>query len=160
VHRWNCKHRSLHELDWMCLRVSKNTSKGSGSPSAADLASKYACSFSPIGMFFTENLRRRFPFFELCQDTFEASGLLLCYFYQCALWWLVNQIWELPFLSPCPKLLKPQKKGIILYNVICAVELQSGRIACFDFGWWDWNGNCTEGSPWSITEHCPSFGIC
>jgi hypothetical protein len=34
------------------LRVSKNTSEGSGSPCAADLTSKSAYSFSPLGMFF------------------------------------------------------------------------------------------------------------
>jgi hypothetical protein len=34
--------------------VSKNTSEGSGSPYAADLANKSACSFSPLGIFFTE----------------------------------------------------------------------------------------------------------
>jgi hypothetical protein len=33
--------------------VSKNTSEGRGSPCAADLASRFACSFSPLG-FFTE----------------------------------------------------------------------------------------------------------
>jgi hypothetical protein len=32
------------------FRVSKNTSEGSGSPCAADLASKSACSFSPLGI--------------------------------------------------------------------------------------------------------------
>jgi hypothetical protein len=40
------------------LRVSKNTSEGSGSPCAADLAKKYAYSLSPLGMFFTENLSK------------------------------------------------------------------------------------------------------
>jgi hypothetical protein len=34
--------------------VSKNTSEGRGSPCAADLASRSACSFSPLGVFFTE----------------------------------------------------------------------------------------------------------
>jgi hypothetical protein len=37
------------------LIVSKNTSKGRGSPYAADLASRSACSFSPLGIFLTEN---------------------------------------------------------------------------------------------------------
>jgi hypothetical protein len=32
--------------------VSKNTSKGRGSPCAADLARRSACSFSPLGIFF------------------------------------------------------------------------------------------------------------
>jgi hypothetical protein len=34
--------------------VSKNTSKGKGSPYATDLANKSACSFSPLGIFFTK----------------------------------------------------------------------------------------------------------
>jgi hypothetical protein len=53
------------------LRVSKNTSKGSGSPCVADLANKSVCSLSPLVMFF-----------GLCQDIFQASGPLPCYFCQ------------------------------------------------------------------------------
>jgi hypothetical protein len=34
------------------LRVLKKTSGGSGSPCAADLANKSACSLSPLGIFF------------------------------------------------------------------------------------------------------------
>jgi hypothetical protein len=34
------------------LIVSKNTSEGRGSPCAADLASRSACSFSPLRIFF------------------------------------------------------------------------------------------------------------
>jgi hypothetical protein len=34
--------------------VSKNTSEANGSPYAADLANRFACSFSPLGIFFTE----------------------------------------------------------------------------------------------------------
>jgi hypothetical protein len=37
------------------LIVSKNTSEGRGSPCAADLASRSKCSFSPHGIFLTEN---------------------------------------------------------------------------------------------------------
>jgi hypothetical protein len=37
------------------LRVSKKTSGGSGGLYAADLASRSACSLSPLGIFFTEN---------------------------------------------------------------------------------------------------------
>jgi hypothetical protein len=34
--------------------VSKNTSEGNGSPCAADLVNRSACSFSPLGIFFTK----------------------------------------------------------------------------------------------------------
>jgi hypothetical protein len=34
--------------------VSKNTSEGNGSPCAADLANRSACSFSHVGLFFTD----------------------------------------------------------------------------------------------------------
>jgi hypothetical protein len=37
------------------LIVSKNTFEGRDSPCAADLASRSACSFSPRGIFLTEN---------------------------------------------------------------------------------------------------------
>jgi hypothetical protein len=63
------------------FRTSKNTSGGRGSPSTVDLANRSVCSFSPIGMFFIENLRKRLPFFELYQDIFLALDLLLCCFY-------------------------------------------------------------------------------
>jgi hypothetical protein len=36
------------------LIVSKNISEGKGSPCAAELATRSACSFSPLGIFFTE----------------------------------------------------------------------------------------------------------
>jgi hypothetical protein len=36
------------------LRISKNTSGGSGSPCVADLASRFACSLSSLGIFFIE----------------------------------------------------------------------------------------------------------
>jgi hypothetical protein len=39
------------------------------------LASKSACSFSPLGIFLTENLRRKLPTFELHPD------LVPCCFY-------------------------------------------------------------------------------
>jgi hypothetical protein len=45
--------------------VSKNTSEGNGSPCAADLANRSACSFSPLGIFFTEKPSKRLPFFGL-----------------------------------------------------------------------------------------------
>jgi hypothetical protein len=36
------------------FKVSKNIAEGSGSPCAADLANQSACSFSPLGIFFTK----------------------------------------------------------------------------------------------------------
>jgi hypothetical protein len=45
--------------------VSKNNSEGNGSPCAADLANRSACSFSPLGIFFTEKPSKRLPFFGL-----------------------------------------------------------------------------------------------
>jgi hypothetical protein len=60
--------------------VSKNTSKCRGSPYAADLASRSACSFSPLGIFFIKkpskeasNLRTVFNYFS----SFGSLALLL-----------------------------------------------------------------------------------
>jgi hypothetical protein len=62
--------------------VSKNTPEGNGSPYAAEIANKFACSFSPLGMFLMRNLRKRLPSFRLCPDTSRALGPLLYYFCQ------------------------------------------------------------------------------
>jgi hypothetical protein len=62
--------------------VSKNTSEGSGSPCAANLANKSACSFSPLRMLFTEKPSKGLPSFELRLDTSRALGPLLYCFYQ------------------------------------------------------------------------------
>jgi hypothetical protein len=60
--------------------VSKNTSEGNGSPYATDLANKFACSFSPLGIFFIEkplkeasNLRTVSRYFS----SFRSLALLL-----------------------------------------------------------------------------------
>jgi hypothetical protein len=60
------------------LIVSKNTSGGKGSPCAAHLASRSACSFSPLGIFLTESLRKKLQAFRLCPDISQASDLLPC----------------------------------------------------------------------------------
>jgi hypothetical protein len=49
--------------------VSKNTSEGRGSPCAADLASRSACSFSPLGIFFTKKPSKEA--FRLCHIFFK-----------------------------------------------------------------------------------------
>jgi hypothetical protein len=61
--------------------VSKNTSKGKGSPCAADLTNKSACSFTPLGIFLQKILQKRLPTFGLHLDTFQALGLLPYNFY-------------------------------------------------------------------------------
>jgi hypothetical protein len=51
------------------LLFQKNTSEGKGSPCAADLASRSACSFSPLGIFLIEKPSK------------EASSLQTVYIY-------------------------------------------------------------------------------
>jgi hypothetical protein len=58
------------------LRVSKNTSEGSGSPCAADLANKSACSLSPVGMFFTENPLKEASILQTVSRYFSSFGSL------------------------------------------------------------------------------------
>jgi hypothetical protein len=58
------------------LRVSKNTSKGSGSPCAADLASKFACLFSPLGMFFTKKPSKEASILQTMSRYFSSFGSL------------------------------------------------------------------------------------
>jgi hypothetical protein len=57
--------------------TSKNTSEGKGSPYAADLASKSACSFSPLGIFLTEILQKKLPTFGLHPNIFQDSDLFI-----------------------------------------------------------------------------------
>jgi hypothetical protein len=58
------------------LRVSKNTSEGSGSPYATDLASKSACLFSPLGMFFTEKPSKEASILRTMSRYFSSFGSL------------------------------------------------------------------------------------
>jgi hypothetical protein len=64
------------------LRVSKNTSEGSGSPCVADLARKLACSLSPLGIFFTENPLKEASILQNVSRYFQASDPLPCCFCQ------------------------------------------------------------------------------
>jgi hypothetical protein len=61
------------------LRVSNNTSRGSGSPYATDLASKFACSMSPLGIF-TDNPSKEASILRIVSryfSSFESLALLL-----------------------------------------------------------------------------------
>jgi hypothetical protein len=89
--------------------VSMNTSEGNGSPCAADLANKSACSFSPLRIFLQRSLRKRLPSFGLHPDISLASGPLLYYSCQRDRKWLVSRIWVLTLLFHCLKLSKHQE---------------------------------------------------
>jgi hypothetical protein len=56
--------------------VSKNTSEGRGSPCAADLASKSACSYSPLGIFFTEKPSKEASSIRTVSKYFSSFGSL------------------------------------------------------------------------------------
>jgi hypothetical protein len=56
--------------------VSKNTSEGRGSPCAADLASRSACSFSPLGILFTENPSKEASNLRTVSKYFSSFGSL------------------------------------------------------------------------------------
>jgi hypothetical protein len=56
--------------------VSKNTSEGKGSPCVADLANKSACSFSPLGIFFTENPSKEASNLRTASKYFSSYGSL------------------------------------------------------------------------------------
>jgi hypothetical protein len=58
------------------FRVSKNTSEGSVSPYAIDLASKSSCSFSPLGMFFTEKPSKEASILQIVSRYFSSFGSL------------------------------------------------------------------------------------
>jgi hypothetical protein len=56
--------------------VSNNTSEGRVSPCAADLASKFACSFSPLGIFFTEKPSKEASNLRTVSKYFSRFGSL------------------------------------------------------------------------------------
>jgi hypothetical protein len=56
--------------------ISKKTSKGNESPCAADLASKSACSFSPLGIFFTEKPSKEASNLRTASKYFSSFGSL------------------------------------------------------------------------------------
>jgi hypothetical protein len=56
--------------------VSKNTSEGNGSPYVADLANKFACLFSPLGMFFIEKPSKEASILQIVSRYFSSFGSL------------------------------------------------------------------------------------
>jgi hypothetical protein len=56
--------------------VLKNTPEGNESSSAADLANKSACSFSPLGMFFTEKPSKEASILRTASRYFFSFGSL------------------------------------------------------------------------------------
>jgi hypothetical protein len=56
--------------------VSKNTSEGNGSPFAADLANRSTCSFSPLGIFFTEKPSKEASILRTVSRYFSSFGSL------------------------------------------------------------------------------------
>jgi hypothetical protein len=56
--------------------VSKNTSEGRGSPCAADLASRSACSFSTLGIFLTEKPSKEASYLRTVSRYFSSFGSL------------------------------------------------------------------------------------
>jgi hypothetical protein len=58
------------------LFVLKNTSEGRESPCVADLASRSACSFSPLGIFLTENPSKEASSLRTVSRYFSSFGSL------------------------------------------------------------------------------------
>jgi hypothetical protein len=56
--------------------ISKNTSEGKGTPHVADLSNKSACSFSPLGMFFTEKPSKEASNLRAASKYFSSFGSL------------------------------------------------------------------------------------
>jgi hypothetical protein len=56
--------------------VSKNTSEGSGIPYSAYLANKYVCSFSPLGIFFTNKPSKVASILRTISRYFSSFGSL------------------------------------------------------------------------------------
>jgi hypothetical protein len=56
--------------------VSKNTFEGSGSPYATDLDNKSTCSFSPLGIFFTEKPSNEDSILQTVSRYFSSFGSL------------------------------------------------------------------------------------
>jgi hypothetical protein len=56
--------------------VSKNTSEAKGSPCTAYLANKYACSFSPLGIFFTKKPSKEASNLQTASKYFSSFGSL------------------------------------------------------------------------------------
>jgi hypothetical protein len=56
--------------------VSKNTSEGKGSPSAGNVASRSACSFSPLGIFFIEKPLKEASNLQTVSKYFSSFGSL------------------------------------------------------------------------------------
>jgi hypothetical protein len=80
MYRRNYEHNPFYELDRRCFESFEEHFWGSGSPFAADLASKSACSLSPLRIFFTENLSKEVSILQTVSryfSSFESFALLL-----------------------------------------------------------------------------------
>jgi hypothetical protein len=116
------------------LIVSKNTFEGRGSPCAADLASRSACSFSPLGIFFyRKTFERGLQPSDCVQIFFKLRIPCLAAVVYMTRDNLGVSFKDRPFDSHCLYISKPQQKGFVLSNVICTTKIQSCCIACSDF---------------------------
>jgi hypothetical protein len=112
------------------LEFQRILSKESGSPYAADLASKSTCSFSPLGIFFTEKPSKEASILHIVSRYFSSFGSLALLLL--STWPVMTYESDLRIALLIPIDLSFQSPKI---RVICAVELQSGRKADFDLGW-------------------------
>jgi hypothetical protein len=104
--------------------VLKNTSKGKGSPCAADLASKSACSFSPLGIFFMENPSKEASNHWTTSKYFSSFGplaLLLLSTWPEIIW---ESVLRIALLIPIAFIFQSPKRRA-LYSTMSFVQLKS-----------------------------------
>jgi hypothetical protein len=114
--------------------VSKNTSEGRGSPCAADLAIRSACSFSPLGIFFyRESFEGSLQSSDCIQIFFKLRISCLATFFYMTRNDLGVCFKDRPSYSHCLLLPKPKQKSFVFSNIICTTEVQPCCVACSDF---------------------------
>jgi hypothetical protein len=77
INRRYIEHCSFKKVNQRCFYCFKKTFEGNGSPCAADLASRSACSFSPCGIFLTENPSKEASSLQTVSRYFSSFGSLV-----------------------------------------------------------------------------------
>jgi hypothetical protein len=108
--------------------VSKNTSEGRGSPCVADLANKSACSFSPLGLFFTEKPSKEASILRTVSkyfSSFRSLALLLLSTWPEMTW---ESVLRIALLIPIAfSFRSPRRRAS--YSTMLFVQLKSSLVA-------------------------------
>jgi hypothetical protein len=108
--------------------VSKNTSEGKGNPYTTDLANKSACSFSPLGIFFTKKPSKEASNLWTASKYFSSFGSLALLLLSTWPEITYESVLRIVLLIPIAFSFRSPKRRA-LYSAMLFVQLKSNFIA-------------------------------